>query len=64
MDGWRRRGMVEFAPIHPHASIVFSLGPRNSSQKGTEQRLAPPATRKGMRSAGVPAVDADIAVWL
>lgn len=56
--------MVEFAPIHPHASIVFSLGPRNSSQKGTEQRLAPPATRKGMRSAGVPAVDADIAVWL
>lgn len=56
--------MLEFAPIHPHASIVFSLGPRNSSQKGTEQRLALPATSKGMRSAGVPAIDADVAVWL
>ena len=56
--------MVKFAPIHPHTSIVFSLGPRNSSQKGTEQRLAPPATSKGMRSAGVPPIDADIAVWL
>ena len=56
--------MVEFAPIHAHASIVFSLVPRNSSQKGTEQRLAPPATSNGMRSAGVPATDANIAVSL
>lgn len=55
---------MEFVPIHPHASIVFSLVLRNSSQEGTEQRLAPPATSKGMRSAGVPAADADIAVWL